>query len=100
PQAVGWGGADDGRLAAIAGVREVVLLSTCNRIELFASVESAGAGSDLLQALGAAAAPLAPPSVPAAEVPPLPVPQAAAKDPSVASPAAPPIRRRRDHRGG
>lgn len=45
------------QLSAIEGVREVVLLSTCNRIELFASVESAGAGSDLLQSLGAVAAP-------------------------------------------
>ena len=43
--------------AAIGGVREVVLLSTCNRVELFAAVEAVSAGADLLAALGQAAAP-------------------------------------------
>ena len=44
-------------LASVSGVREVFLVSTCNRFELFALVEQLEAGADLLQALGAAAAP-------------------------------------------
>ncbi|GAC1343075.1 MAG: glutamyl-tRNA reductase [Myxococcales bacterium] len=45
------------RLRDIPGVAEAVLLSTCNRLEIFAAVEAPGAGDDLLQELGAQAAP-------------------------------------------
>ena len=47
-----------------------------------------------------AAAPLLEATAPAIAVPSLAPPQAAAKDPRVASPAAPPMKRRRDHWGG
>src|SRR5207302_7554248 len=45
------------RLRQIAGVREVILLSTCNRVEAFALAESAGIAADLVAELGPAAAP-------------------------------------------
>jgi glutamyl-tRNA reductase len=45
------------RLRGIAGVREAVLLSTCNRLEIFAAADGAGVGDDLLRELGAQAAP-------------------------------------------
>src|SRR6202022_1338467 len=44
-------------LRAIPGVREALLLSTCNRLEIFAAADSSGAGDDLLRALGSQAAP-------------------------------------------
>jgi glutamyl-tRNA reductase len=44
------------RLRALPGVREAVLLSTCNRLEIFAAADGAGAGDDLLRELGAQAA--------------------------------------------
>jgi len=44
-------------LKALPGVREAMLLSTCNRVEIFAVAESRGAGDDLLQGLGPVAAP-------------------------------------------
>src|SRR5712671_3780956 len=40
------------QLKALPGVREALLLSTCNRVEIFAVAESRGAGEDLLQGLG------------------------------------------------
>src|SRR5712664_1279895 len=43
-------------LKALPGVREAMLLSTCNRVEIFAVAESRGAGDDLLQGLGPVAA--------------------------------------------
>src|SRR6267378_1516165 len=45
------------QLKALPGVREALLLSTCNRVEIFAVAESRGAGEDLLQGLGPVAAP-------------------------------------------
>ncbi len=45
------------RLRAVPGVREAMLLSTCNRLEVFAVADSAGAGGELLAELGPAAAP-------------------------------------------
>jgi len=42
-------------LKGLAGVREAMLLSTCNRIEIFAVAESRVAGEDLLESLGAVA---------------------------------------------
>src|SRR6266446_2808529 len=45
------------QLKALPGVREAMLLSTCNRVEIFAVAESRGAGEDLLQGLGPVAAP-------------------------------------------
>ena len=45
------------RLKAIAGVREALLVSTCNRLEIFAVAETSSASADLLAELGAAAAP-------------------------------------------
>jgi len=44
-------------LRAIPGVREAVLLSTCNRLEIFAEVDGRAAGFELLEQLGPAAAP-------------------------------------------
>jgi glutamyl-tRNA reductase len=44
-------------LRALPGVSEVMLLSTCNRLEIFAVAEGRGAGEDLLQQLGPQAAP-------------------------------------------
>jgi glutamyl-tRNA reductase len=44
-------------LTALAGVREALLVSTCNRLEIFAVADRREAGDDLLQSLGAAAAP-------------------------------------------
>jgi glutamyl-tRNA reductase len=46
-------------LKALPGVREVLLVSTCNRMEIFAVADGRGAGEDLLSALGAVAAPYA-----------------------------------------
>ena len=45
------------RLKALAGVQEIVLLSTCNRLEIFAAVESQAIADDLLRDLGELAAP-------------------------------------------
>ena len=45
------------RLRALPGVHEAVLLSTCNRLEIFAAAESAACADDLVNALGPAAAP-------------------------------------------
>ena len=55
-------GADDvaervRRLKALPGVREAMLVSTCNRIEIFAVAESRDAGNDVLEMLGPVAAP-------------------------------------------
>jgi glutamyl-tRNA reductase len=44
------------RLKAIAGVREAMLLSTCNRLEVFAVADDRTAADDLLRDLGALAA--------------------------------------------
>jgi len=44
-------------LRALPGVREAMLLSTCNRLEIFAVTEGRGSGEDLLEQLGAQAAP-------------------------------------------
>ena len=46
-------------LRRIPGVREVFLLSTCNRLEIFAAADSREVAADLLETLDAAAAPLA-----------------------------------------
>jgi glutamyl-tRNA reductase len=46
-------------LKGLAGVREAMLLSTCNRIEIFAVAESRAAGEDLLESLGTVASPYA-----------------------------------------
>ena len=43
-------------LRAIPGVREAVLLTTCNRLEIFAAVDGIGAGDELLRTLGEKAA--------------------------------------------
>jgi len=45
------------QIKSLPGVREAMLLSTCNRVEIFAVAESRGAGDDLLQGLGPVAAP-------------------------------------------
>ena len=45
------------QLKALPGVREALLVSTCNRIEIFAVAETRGAGEDLLQVLGPLATP-------------------------------------------
>jgi glutamyl-tRNA reductase len=45
------------QLKALPGVREAMLVSTCNRIEIFAVAETRGVGEDLLQALGPIAGP-------------------------------------------
>jgi glutamyl-tRNA reductase len=44
-------------LKSLPGVREVLLVSTCNRVEIFAVAETRAAGQDLLEALGPVAAP-------------------------------------------
>jgi glutamyl-tRNA reductase len=44
------------RLKAIAGVREAMLLSTCNRLEVFAVADERTAADDVLRDLGALAA--------------------------------------------
>lgn len=44
-------------LRALPGLREALLLSTCNRLEIVAVAASPGAGDDLLRQLGPAAAP-------------------------------------------
>jgi len=46
-------------LRGLAGVREALLLSTCNRIEIFAVAESQVAGEDVLESLGTVASPYA-----------------------------------------
>jgi len=45
------------QLRALPGVREAMLLSTCNRLEIFALTEGRGSGEDLLVQLGAQSAP-------------------------------------------
>ena len=45
------------RLKGLPGVAEAMMLSTCNRLEVFAIAEGEAAASDLLAELGAAAAP-------------------------------------------
>jgi glutamyl-tRNA reductase len=45
------------QVRAIPGVKEALLVSTCNRIEIFAVVESRAAGEDVLETLGPIAAP-------------------------------------------
>ena len=47
------------QLKAVPGVREVLLVSTCNRIEVFAAAESRGVADDVLRELGPEAASLA-----------------------------------------
>ena len=44
-------------LKSLPGVREALLLSTCNRVEIFAIAETRAAGEDLLEMLGPVAAP-------------------------------------------
>jgi len=44
-------------LRSIAGVREAMLVSTCNRIEIFAVAEGANAGAELAASLGPLASP-------------------------------------------
>ncbi len=44
-------------IAAMNGIREAMLLSTCNRMEIFAVADSQGAGDDLLRWLGPVAEP-------------------------------------------
>ena len=44
-------------IAALAGIREAMLLSTCNRLEIFAVADARGAGDDLLRMLGPLAEP-------------------------------------------
>jgi glutamyl-tRNA reductase len=46
-------------LKALPGVREVLLVSTCNRLEIFAIAETRAAAEDLLETLGPVAAPQA-----------------------------------------
>jgi glutamyl-tRNA reductase len=45
------------QLRALPGVREALLVSTCNRFEIFAFAESKAVGEDLLNELGPVAAP-------------------------------------------
>ncbi|MGZ6124890.1 MAG: glutamyl-tRNA reductase, partial [Myxococcales bacterium] len=45
------------KLKALPGVKEALLVSTCNRIEIFAVAESRAAGEDVLETLGPVAAP-------------------------------------------
>jgi glutamyl-tRNA reductase len=45
------------RLKALPGVREALLVSTCNRLEIFAIADSRAAGDDVLETLGPVAAP-------------------------------------------
>jgi len=44
-------------LMALPGLREVLLVSTCNRLEIFAIAETRAAAQDLLETLGPVAAP-------------------------------------------
>ena len=44
-------------LKALPGVREAFLISTCNRLEIFAVADGRGAGEEILSALGPVAAP-------------------------------------------
>jgi len=46
-----------GQLRALPGVREAMLVSTCNRLEIFALAESRTSAEDILSALGSVAAP-------------------------------------------
>jgi glutamyl-tRNA reductase len=45
------------QLKSLSGVREALLISTCNRIEIFAVADSRATGEDLLEMLGPLAAP-------------------------------------------
>ena len=45
------------KLRALPGVREALLISTCNRLEIFAIADGRNAGEDLLSELGPVAAP-------------------------------------------
>ena len=45
------------QLKALPGVREALLISTCNRLEIFAIADEKNAGADILSALGPVAAP-------------------------------------------
>ena len=45
------------RIRALPGVREAMLLSTCNRLEIFAEVEALAAADELIRDLGDLAAP-------------------------------------------
>ena len=45
------------RLRALPGIREAMLLSTCNRMEIFAAADSAACAEEVVRALGPAAAP-------------------------------------------
>ncbi len=45
------------KLKALPGVREALLISTCNRIEIFAVADSRSAGEEILSELGPVAAP-------------------------------------------
>ena len=45
------------QLKSLPGVREAMLVSTCNRIEIFAVADSRAAGEDVLETLGSVAAP-------------------------------------------
>ena len=45
------------QLKSLPGVREAMLVSTCNRIEIFAVADSRDAGEDVLETLGPVAAP-------------------------------------------
>ncbi len=45
------------QIKALPGVSEALLVSTCNRLEIFAVAESRAAGEDVLESLGAVAAP-------------------------------------------
>ena len=47
------------RIKQISGVREAMLVSTCNRLELFALADATSVGADLVSELGPAAAPYA-----------------------------------------
>jgi glutamyl-tRNA reductase len=47
------------RLKAIPGVREALLVSTCNRVEVFAAAQSRAAAEDVLETFGPIAAPYA-----------------------------------------
>ena len=46
-------------LHALPGVKEALLLSTCNRLEIWAAAEGVGTGADLVSSLGPLAAPYA-----------------------------------------
>ena len=46
-------------LLRIPGIREVLLVSTCNRLEIFAAADSRDAAGDLLDTLDPVAAPSA-----------------------------------------